>query len=79
MDHPRRPQAQLTENDFDFTSTGFPNELYRVGGVQMVREYEERKQEKNQIDEVEESKRSLEIYEKAYACYRPEYGDASRH
>jgi hypothetical protein len=65
----------LTENDFDFTSTGFPNELFRVGGVQMVREYEGRKQ--NQIDEIEESKRSLKIYERAYACYRPECGESN--
>ncbi len=32
---------------------------------------------KNQIDEITESKRSLKIYEKAYACYRPEYGESN--
>jgi hypothetical protein len=51
----------LTANDFDFTSTGFPNELYRVEGVQMVREDGRKKQDKNQIDDIEESKRSLKI------------------
>ena len=72
-----RKHATLTENDFDFTSKGFPNELYRVGGVQMVREYEGRTQEEDQIGEIEDSKRSLKIYEKAYACYRPEFGESN--
>jgi hypothetical protein len=57
--HPHtRQHALLTQTDFDFTSTGFPNELYRVGGVQMVRDYETRNQDK---DEIEDSKRSLKI------------------
>ncbi len=55
----------LKQNDFDFTSIGFPKELYRVGGVQMVKEYEGRKQDKDQTNEIEDSKRSLKIYEKA--------------
>jgi hypothetical protein len=74
--HPRK-HSRLTANDFDFTSNGFPNELYRVGGVQMVREYEGRKQDKNQTNEDEDSKRSLQIYEKAYACYKPEFGESN--
>jgi hypothetical protein len=40
----------------------------------MVRDYEGRKQE---INELEDSKKSLEIYEKAYACFRPECGESN--
>ena len=43
----------------------------------MVREYEGRTQEEDQIKEIEDSKRSLKIYEKAYACYRPEFGESN--
>ncbi len=43
----------------------------------MVREYEGRRQNKDQINEIEDSKKSLEIYEKAYACFRPECGESN--
>ena len=43
----------------------------------MVREYEGRTQEEDQIKEIEDSKRSPKIYEKAYACYRPEFGESN--
>jgi hypothetical protein len=43
----------------------------------MVREYEVEKQDKDQTNEIEDSKRSLKIYEKAYACFRPECGESN--
>ena len=67
------------KRDFDFTPIGFPNELYRVGGVQMVKEYERRKEEEELMDAdtSEESESSIKIYEKAYANYKPECGESN--
>jgi hypothetical protein len=80
--HKNNPTTKtiITEDDFDFSTVGFPNELYRVGGVEMVKEeYEGRKHEKTQEndDQSEDSDTSLKIYGKAYECCRPEYGESN--
>jgi hypothetical protein len=65
-------------NGFDFSTDGFPNELYRVGGVKMVKEYERRKDDEAlNGDTSEDSTSSLKIYEKAYASDKPECGESN--
>jgi hypothetical protein len=71
----------MTEHQFDFSPEGFPNELYRVGGANMVREYNQRKEQtsahQSDDENSDDSRNSLKIYEQAYACFRPEPGESN--
>jgi hypothetical protein len=70
--HPKK--SIMTEHQFDFSPEGFPQELYRVGGANMVREYNQRKEQTSahKIDDEDndDSTNSLTIYERAYACFK---------
>ncbi len=78
--HPKK--RIMTEHQFDSSTEGFPHELHRVGGANMVREYNQRKEQtsanpSDDEDSVFISANSLIIYERAYACYRPEPGESN--
>ncbi len=71
----------MTEYRFDFSPEGFPHELYRVRGANMVREYNQRKGQtsahQSDDENSDDSTNSLTIYEQAYACFRPEPGESN--
>jgi hypothetical protein len=77
--HPKK--RIMTEHQFDFSTEGFPHELYRVGGANMVREYNQRKEQtiahRSDDDKSDDSENSLTMYERAYACFRPEPGESN--
>jgi hypothetical protein len=77
--HPKK--RIITESQFDFSNEGFPHELYRVGGANTVREYSQRREQTTEHnsddDKSTDSDRSLKIYEKAYACFKPEPGESN--
>ncbi len=79
---PIRPKKRImTESQFDFSNERFPHELYRVGGANMVREYTQRREQRTKPnsddDKSTDSERSLKIFEKAYACFKPEPGESN--
>jgi hypothetical protein len=66
----------LTEKEFNFSDAGFASELFRVGGRDMRREYETRIHS-DDSDNRNSSKNSLQIYQQASACYKPEQGESN--
>jgi hypothetical protein len=75
LTQPKNRVVVVKEKEFDFSNEGFPHELYRVRGVNMVQEYTQRKEQQGRDfdeDTSDDSANSLTIYEKAKACFKPE-------
>jgi hypothetical protein len=76
------PKKIITENDFDFTDAGFANELFRIGGKEMKLNYDTNKSRIKHSTEENDSEsgssnKSIRLYEKAYASYKPEVGESN--
>ena len=72
----------LTDSDFDFTEAGFANELFRIGGRTMKGDYETNKARATSFttednSDSNSSDKSIRLYERAYACYRPDAGESN--
>ncbi len=66
-----------TENDFDFSEEGFVDELFMLGGKEMVRDYKQRKVTDDKDEDSDSSVNSVKLYEKAFASFRPEFGESN--